>query len=582
MNKVLDHLRRAVLGGQEADLTDGQLLACYISRRDEAAFATLVQRHGPMVWGVCRRVLGNPHDADDAFQATFLVLVRKAASILPREMVGNWLYGVAHQTALKARALTAKRWTRERQMTPMPEPEVVEQDCWRDLQPLLDQELSALPDKYRAAVVLCDLEGKSRKEAARHLQIPEGTLSSRLTTARTLLAKRLTRHGFVVSAGVLARLLSPYAASAGAPPLVVSSSIKAASLLATEQAAAAGLISAKAAALTKGVLASMLLTKLKTAVGIIVAVTFVGITVGLVTLPMSWAGQPVHVQSLPSGATSGEKAEPREGVAFPRAAAKPGTLLQAVDARLAVTLLQIEQRGPDQEPGLSTPKTAKQPPGRTSGVTQILFSQPAGAKIKGLDSPELSRREGKLAQGPETLEIPGRCNFAQGKIYRLKLSEIPSRPGLELFPSLEIPEANPRTKPFLAHTIVRIAFTEEDLDAAAAGDFLTKVVYLPDAPAAAAAAEELISHRVDPGVDVIAEARRQGQILAVVRLGDIDLQVEEPARNTPAKHSGGVDANKPVLKKEEIQDQELKQLREELKRLKERLDKLEKERQEIP
>src|SRR6516164_3393719 len=122
ISEVIQHLRTMVLLRDAAGLTDGQLLRDYLSRRDEAALAALVQRHSPMVWGVCRRVLPNHHDAEDAFQATFLVLVRKAASIVPREMVANWLYGVAHQTALKARATAARRKGRERQVTEMPEP----------------------------------------------------------------------------------------------------------------------------------------------------------------------------------------------------------------------------------------------------------------------------------------------------------------------------------------------------------------------------------------------------------------------------------------------------------------------------
>src|SRR6478672_1457481 len=126
-NGVLQHLRRAMLLREEAGRTDGQLLQDYISRRDEAALAALVRRHGPMVWGVCRRVLGNHHDAEDAFQAAFLVLLRRAASVVPREMVANWLYGVAHQTALKARSTTAKRWAREKQVRVMPEPAMTEQ-----------------------------------------------------------------------------------------------------------------------------------------------------------------------------------------------------------------------------------------------------------------------------------------------------------------------------------------------------------------------------------------------------------------------------------------------------------------------
>src|SRR5579884_2300554 len=182
-SKVIHHLRRAALLQDGAGMTDGQLLVEYVRRREEAALAALVRRHGSMVWGVCRRVLHNHHDAEDAFQATFLVLVRKAESIKPREMVGNWLYGVAHQTALKARATEAKRQARERQVKEMPEPAApLELDHWSNLEVLLDQELCRLPDKYRVAIVLCDLEGKTYKVAACQLEIPEGTLSTRLRT----------------------------------------------------------------------------------------------------------------------------------------------------------------------------------------------------------------------------------------------------------------------------------------------------------------------------------------------------------------------------------------------------------------
>src|SRR5262245_57450524 len=146
---VLRHLRRAVLPRAGAALTDGQLLADHLGGRDGVALAVLVHRHGPMVWGVCRRVLDNHHDAEDAFQATFLVLVRRAASIAAPELLANWLYGVAHQTALKARATAAKRRARERQVAQMPEAAVREQDLWSDLLPLLDEELSRLPDRYR-------------------------------------------------------------------------------------------------------------------------------------------------------------------------------------------------------------------------------------------------------------------------------------------------------------------------------------------------------------------------------------------------------------------------------------------------
>jgi RNA polymerase sigma factor (sigma-70 family) len=283
MGKVIAHLRRTVLLPDGAGLTDGQLLGDYINRHDEAALAALVRRHGPMVWGVCRRVLRNYHDAEDAFQATFLVFVRKAASIAAPELLANWLYGVAHQTALKARATAAKRRVRERQVTEMPEPAATEPDLWNDLQPVLDQELSRLPDKYRVAIVLCDLEGKTRKEAARQLGVPEGTLAARLARSRVLLAKRLARHGLMVSGGALGVMLSQRVASAGVPSSVVSSTIKTASLFAAGRVVATGLISAKVSALTEGVLKTMVLRKLKIAIVAFLVLGTLGIGVRALT-----------------------------------------------------------------------------------------------------------------------------------------------------------------------------------------------------------------------------------------------------------------------------------------------------------
>ncbi|HEV3118103.1 MAG TPA: sigma-70 family RNA polymerase sigma factor, partial [Gemmataceae bacterium] len=232
MSIVFQHLRTTELLSDRARMTDGDLLERFVAGRDEAAFAALVRRHGPMVWGVCRRVLAGHQDAEDAFQATFLVLVRKAASVVPREMVGNWLYGVAHRTALNARAKEAQRRTRERQVTQMPEPADREQDLWQDLQPVLDQELSRLPNKYRAAIALCDLAGKTRKEVAQQFGVPEGTLSGWLTRGRAMLAKRLARQGLAMSAAALAAVLSQNVLSAGVPPTAVSNTIKAARLLA--------------------------------------------------------------------------------------------------------------------------------------------------------------------------------------------------------------------------------------------------------------------------------------------------------------------------------------------------------------
>jgi RNA polymerase sigma factor (sigma-70 family) len=285
--QVIQTLRGAALPNERASLTDGQLLERYVRSREEAAFAALVRRHGPMVWGVCRRVLGNHQDAEDAFQATFLVLARKAAAVVS---VASWLHGVAHRTALKARSAAARRQAREKQVMAMPEPEAVQPDLWDDLKPLLDKELSRLPEKYRGAIVLCDLEGKTRKEAALQMQVPEGTVASRLATARAMLAKRLTGRGVAVSATALAAVLSQQAASASVPVAVVSATITAAGLFAAGQAAA-GALSVRAVALTEGALRSVWPARLAITTAVVVVIAAIGaVAVALIPPPQADRG----------------------------------------------------------------------------------------------------------------------------------------------------------------------------------------------------------------------------------------------------------------------------------------------------
>jgi RNA polymerase sigma factor (sigma-70 family) len=280
--QVLKHLRRTALG-QAGELTDGQLLDRFLAGRDGEAFAEIVRRHGPMVLGVCRRVLGNVHDADDAFQATFLVLVRKAGSVRPRGLVGNWLYGVAWHTAARAHDAAARRRAREKQVSPMPEQAAPAENLWQELQPLLDRELSRLPDRYRAPVVLCDLEGKTRKEAARVLGCPEGTVSGRLSRAREMLARRLARHGVSATGTAVAAALGQSSACACVPPALAVSTVAAGTLLAVGEPITATAVSAHAAALTEGVLKTMLLTKLRIATGLVLAFLILGATAGFLT-----------------------------------------------------------------------------------------------------------------------------------------------------------------------------------------------------------------------------------------------------------------------------------------------------------
>jgi RNA polymerase sigma factor (sigma-70 family) len=284
LERVLNQASRAATLGGVSALTDAQLLDRFLTARDETAFEVLVRRHGPMVLGVCRRITGNHEDAEDAFQAVFLVLSRKAASVTPRDAVGNWLYGVACRTALKARGKMARRRSREKQVEKMPERTIEPETDGHALQQVLDLELSRLPDKYRAAVVLCELQGRSRREAARMLKLPEGTLSSRLAKARKLLAERLTRRGLVLSAAALAAALSASSTQAAIPSGLLVSTVKAASL---DAAGLSGFASAKALALTEGVLTEMFLSKLKTIAALVVALIILG--AGTATF---WPGMP--------------------------------------------------------------------------------------------------------------------------------------------------------------------------------------------------------------------------------------------------------------------------------------------------
>jgi RNA polymerase sigma factor (sigma-70 family) len=236
------------------------------------AFEALLRRHGPMVLAVCGRVLRHEQDAEDAFQATFLVLARKGSVIRPRDLVGNWLYGVAYRTAMKARAMNAKRRTKERDAAQVPRPEATADGAPEELLAALDRELHRLPDKYRAPVVLCELEGRPRKEAARLLGLAEGTLSWRLARARKLLARRLAGFGPGAPAGVLALAL-PRAV----PPSLLASTAK----VAAGESLAAGVVSARVLALTERVAKAMFLSKLKVVPAVVLALVVSAGAVGV-------------------------------------------------------------------------------------------------------------------------------------------------------------------------------------------------------------------------------------------------------------------------------------------------------------
>jgi serpin B len=254
-------LRRSARPPDVGGPTDGQFLERFALHSDEAAFEALVQRHAPMVWNVCRRVLGNPADADDAFQATFLVLVRKAGSIAHRDSAASWLHAVAFHIALNARSAAARRRLHERQEAAMAATEPSADAVWSDVRRVLDEELDRLPEKYRAPLVLCYLEGKTNDEAADQLGWTRGTVAGRLSRARDLLRGRLARRGLALSSAALAATLSENAASATVPVALSHLPWKAAHGYAAARQAAP----AAAAALAEGALYTMFFHRLKIA-----------------------------------------------------------------------------------------------------------------------------------------------------------------------------------------------------------------------------------------------------------------------------------------------------------------------------
>jgi RNA polymerase sigma factor (sigma-70 family) len=266
-------LRTLYDAGTLGNLTDAQLLDRFLADRDADAFATLVDRHARLVWGVCRRMLQSHHDAEDAFQATFLVLARKAASVVPRERLPNWLYGVAYLTARKARARSAQRQRREKPVAVLPEPQARMPNAPDERLTLLDRELYHLPEKYRAPIVLCELNGLSHEEAARRIGCPVGTLSARLSRGRALLGRRLGRRGAALSAPALTALLAPDTSAATMSPSLTAPIAKAAIQFASRQPALHAHISSDIADLAQEVIRTMLIAKLKTACTVIAFAT---------------------------------------------------------------------------------------------------------------------------------------------------------------------------------------------------------------------------------------------------------------------------------------------------------------------
>ena len=281
---VVQYLRRATAPPRSAGLSDGELLERFAGRRDQAAFAALVQRHGPMVMGVCRRLLRDRHEAEDAWQATFLILVRKAGAIARRELLAGWLYGVAYRTARQARRVAARRRMRERTDGDLVAPASVPVDVWPDLRPILDEEIQRLPEKYRLPVILCYFENRTNTEAARLLNCPRGTIATRLARARDRLRVRLTQRGVTLSAGGVALALSQEAVPAAVPGVLVQATVRA-SLVAAGAPIVVG-VTAQAALLAQGGMRMMAFAKLKVVLALTLTAGVIGSGSGVLGLRM--------------------------------------------------------------------------------------------------------------------------------------------------------------------------------------------------------------------------------------------------------------------------------------------------------
>jgi RNA polymerase sigma factor (sigma-70 family) len=273
LHQVLQQIRRLTGRLPLDDASDGALLERFAGQRDQAAFAELVRRHGPMVLNVCRRVLHDPHSVEDAFQATFLVLVRRAAALEKRPYLGSWLYGVACRTARKARAALA-RWARERQARAMPPTaEQAREPAGQELeQHIVTEELSRLPERYRAPLILCYLQGKSTEDAARHIGCPRGTVLSRLARGRERLRGRLARRGVTLGAAALPIALAD-SAGAAVPAALVDATVTAGLAL------AAGTIPATAsiAVLADAVVKEMFALRLRLAAAAVLALAMLAV-----------------------------------------------------------------------------------------------------------------------------------------------------------------------------------------------------------------------------------------------------------------------------------------------------------------
>ena len=261
---IFNSLRRVFGAGALADAEDRELLEQFAVHQNEAAFTALLRRHGPMVWGVCQRLVPHRQDAEDCFQATFLVLCRKAGSIGRADQLANWLFGVARRAALNAQSQRARRARHESLCPTLPDVSGAAPTPWDDTPSVLDEELARLPARYRQPLLLCGLEGMTHAQAGKSLGWPVGTVAGRLSRGREMLRSRLERRGVVAPGAALPALLVADSAPACVPPQLVSASVRSAVAMFMAGQSAPPDIPATVAALMRGVLNKMLVHRVLT------------------------------------------------------------------------------------------------------------------------------------------------------------------------------------------------------------------------------------------------------------------------------------------------------------------------------
>jgi RNA polymerase sigma factor (sigma-70 family) len=319
LTNVLQQYRSRAAVRELRDLPDAELLDRFVARHDEAAFAVLMRRHSGLVLGVCRRLLHHVQDAEDACQTTFLVLARKAGSICRRASLSCWLHGVAYRVALRLQNGAGRPTGPPLGAIDCAQADTSAAVTWHEALHILDEELDRLPAHYRAPLVLCYLEGKTQDEAAHQLGWTLGAFRGRLERGRDRLRQRLTRRGITLPAALLGVVVTSSASTAALPAPLLAATVQAARALAAGQAVAPGVLSARVVALKEGVLLTMLVNKLKSAVAVLllVALLSAGVGVGLLAYRAQAAGPaPAQPTPPPRAEPGGEAKPPAQGPAW--------------------------------------------------------------------------------------------------------------------------------------------------------------------------------------------------------------------------------------------------------------------------